>query len=99
MDEVTKLEKEYQQQLEKLRIEIQKKEQAKIDGVKKEIENITEKHGYFCGAILTPDDILGIVKLALTARENIRIPFQLYKEVNQRKVNGGKVRNIKKGKQ
>lgn len=36
-------------------------------------------HGkYFCGVILTPPDIIAVVRLALETKENISIEFNLY---------------------
>ncbi len=42
------------------------------------IKAITEEKELFCGAVLTKDDILQIVAMAMSTNENITIPFKLY---------------------
>ena len=42
------------------------------------IKKVAEDESLFCGIILTVDDILQIIKLAIEQKENIKIPFKLY---------------------
>ena len=58
-------------------------ERKVIDDAEKQIKQICEKAGLFCGAILTPEHLGGIVQLAVTSKETIQLPFTLYfKEEN-----------------
>ncbi len=49
-----------------------------LEETSKQIENIAKEKDLFCGVILTKDDILQIVSLAIDTKENISIPFKLY---------------------
>jgi hypothetical protein len=42
------------------------------------IEKTATDANLFCGIILTRQDVLNIVSLAMETKENIRIPFKLY---------------------
>lgn len=59
--------------------EILKEEQELIDKVKMEIQAIAASHNMFCGVILTNQDILGIMDVALKNKgQTVEIPFHLY---------------------
>lgn len=49
-----------------------------LEETSKQIEDIAKEKDLFCGVILTKDDILQIVSLAIDTKENISIPFKLY---------------------
>ena len=55
-----------------------KEEAKKIEDVKNEISDICKSNDLFCGVILTQQDILEIVKIAMESKENVSIPFQVY---------------------
>lgn len=42
------------------------------------IEKLCKDGGYFCGVILTKEDVLAVVSMAIELKENIKIPFRLY---------------------
>lgn len=49
-----------------------------IENIKSDIENVCKQHNVFCGVILSSQDILAIVDLAIKSKDNIKIPFQIY---------------------
>jgi len=51
---------------------------ANLEATKDRILSICEEEGFFCGMILTKEDILSIVSLAIDNKDNIKIPFVLY---------------------
>jgi esterase/lipase len=54
-------------------------EQKVIDLIKKDINEICDKYGMFCGVVLTQQDVLGIVQTALAHKgETVEIPYHLY---------------------
>ena len=68
-------------QLERIQAEAEQEqlaEQRCLDETSKEIADIAEKNEMFCGIILTPQDVLQIVEMAISVKENIKIPFKLY---------------------
>jgi hypothetical protein len=56
----------------------EKEELDLLESVRTNINQIAESNNLFCGIILTPDDITNIIKMAISAKDNIKIPFQLY---------------------
>lgn len=74
------LTQQYQRQseIEALLVVAQKEELAIIDTMKDHINSLSSENGLFIGVILTPEDILGIVQLAMERKENIKIPFNIY---------------------
>lgn len=48
------------------------------ENVEKEISRISEENSFFCGVILTREDLLKVFELALQTGENVKIPFKLY---------------------
>lgn len=72
---------EVQKELERLQAEKEladQQEQELIDNTKKAIDGECEEAGLYCGVILTPEDVLAIVQLAIQTKENIKIPYNLY---------------------
>jgi len=65
-------------ELETLLKEAELEEKNKLEDVEKQITDLAAANGMFCGMILTAQDILNIVDLALKTRETIKIPFKLY---------------------
>lgn len=72
---------EVKKELERLQAEKEladKQEQELIDNTKLVINKECDNAGFFCGTILTPQDVLQIVQLAIETKENIKIPYNLY---------------------
>ena len=71
------------EEMQRMEEEAIKEEQKIISDAEKQIKQICENAGLFCGAILTPEHLGGIVQLAVTSKETIQLPFTLYfKEEN-----------------
>lgn len=49
-----------------------------IKDTETKIKEIADANNVYCGVILTKEDILGIVSLAIDTNENIKIPFRIY---------------------
>ena len=45
---------------------------------KEKIDALCEDAGLFCGLVLTRNDILNIISLAIDSKEEIRVPYNLY---------------------
>lgn len=65
-------------ELERLNKEAEEEEMAQLAQVEADINAITEEKELFCGVILSQDDIVSIVSLALKSGESVKIPFKLY---------------------
>jgi len=64
-------------EIEALREEAIREEREAIEGLQAQIDGLCGED-YFCGVILTHQDLLQIIGLALENNENIRIPYKLY---------------------
>lgn len=53
-------------------------EKEKEETLSATLTDLCEEQGYFCGVVLTPEDVATVVALAIQSKENIRIPFRLY---------------------
>jgi len=56
----------------------EKEEEDLLLNVEDTIKGIAEKNGLFCGVILTHDDLISVLQLALKTGEKVKIPFRLY---------------------
>lgn len=65
-------------QTEELLKEFEKEELNQVEDIRNKINEIAESGGLFCGIILTVEDIMNIIKIAMESKEQIKIPFQLY---------------------
>jgi len=74
-DKLKKLEEAKQ-----LALEEDKAEKENIENIKIQIEELSKSNSLFCGVILTKDDILQLIKMAMEVQDNIKIPFALYIE-------------------
>lgn len=74
LNEAQRRMEEIQQTMEKAREE----EQKMMEQVTSQINALCEENSLYCGLILTPKDVLTIVEAALSAKDNIQIPFRLY---------------------
>jgi DNA anti-recombination protein RmuC len=53
-------------------------EHAMVADIENRINEICSEKDIFCGVVLSHDDILNIVDMAIKMKENIKIPFKLY---------------------
>ncbi len=53
-------------------------EDAMVTDLENRINEICSEKDIFCGVVLSHDDILNIVDMAIKMKENIKIPFKLY---------------------
>jgi hypothetical protein len=56
----------------------QKEEQEKIGSVTAEINSLCEENDFFCGIILTTEDLMSVIRLAIDSKEPVKIPFRIY---------------------
>ena len=61
----------------------EQEEKTAAEEARQKIDTICKEGGYFCGAKLSRDQVLGIVKLAMESKDEvITIPYALYLENN-----------------
>lgn len=68
-------------QVERIEQEAEQEQLAEarlLEETEKKIQEIVDAEDLYCGIILTPQDILSIVEMAMVVKENIKIPFKLY---------------------
>jgi hypothetical protein len=65
-------------ELERLQAEAEAEEKQKIESATSSIETIASDIEMFCGVILSQQDIVAVVDLALKTGEPVKIPFKLY---------------------
>jgi hypothetical protein len=65
-------------ELERLQAEAEAEEKQKIEDATASIEMIASGIEMFCGVILSQQDIVAVVDLALKTGEPVKIPFKLY---------------------
>jgi rubrerythrin len=53
-------------------------EDAMVTDLENRINEMCSEKDIFCGVVLSHDDILNIVDMAIKMKENIKIPFKLY---------------------
>jgi hypothetical protein len=56
----------------------QKEETEKIESITEEINTLCNENNLYCGVVLTVDDLMAVVKMAIQSKENIKIPFRIY---------------------
>jgi hypothetical protein len=66
------------QEKERQQIKAEAEEREVIEGAENQLTQLCEENGLFCGVILTPDDIAGIVKLMCESKDNIKIKAKMY---------------------
>lgn len=88
IEEKERVERELKQAEEKLE-EYNKLIQAAEEEEKKqqedtlsEINTLAESNGYFCGIVLTKEDIFAILNMYIEKQENIIIPARIYLKEN-----------------
>lgn len=80
---------ELQKQIEEAEAAAQKameEEQALFEQTEKEIKDLCTERGYYCGVILTKENVLQIVQMAIEIKDNIKIPFRLYVDESEKQV-------------
>lgn len=73
--------KELQSQIEeaeRLENEAIEEEKRIFEKTESDINQMTNDAGYFCGVILSREDVLAIVDLMIQTKQNVKIPFKLY---------------------
>ena len=65
-------------EIERLELEAQQEEQDKLDMVNGAINSLCETNSMFCGVILTHEDLISVIQLALKSGEQVKIPFRIY---------------------
>lgn len=56
----------------------EQEEKQILDDTEINIQELIKEFNLFCGVILTHEDIISILRLALQTNESIKIPFKLY---------------------
>jgi hypothetical protein len=56
----------------------QQEETEKIETVTGQINELCEENNLYCGVVLTIDDLMAVIKLAIMSKENVKIPFRIY---------------------
>ena len=59
------------------------------------IIKLCKETGYFCGVVLTKQDLLTVIDMAIETKDNIRIPFRLYIDETAGKENNEQTKTIK----
>ena len=63
---------------EESKVRADEEDKQLVISIENQINDLMEDNGLFCGIILTTQDLLGIIQLAIESKENISIPFRLY---------------------
>ena len=66
------------EELEQLAKEAEAEEKAMIENAEKQIQTVADSVNMFCGVILSRQDIVAVIDLALKSGESVKIPFKLY---------------------
>lgn len=66
------------QEMNELLVLAEQEEKQLLDDTEKSINEIAVKNNLFCGVILTHEDLISVLRLALQTNESIKIPFKLY---------------------
>jgi hypothetical protein len=76
--EETRKQVEKLKEIEELLKLAQQEELDKIESVTKQIETICSTGDVFCGVILTVEDLLSVIRMAIQSKESVKIPFRIY---------------------
>ena len=76
-EQLEKLKKQ-EEEISKLMELAETEEKNQLENTEKAVQTIVEKNNLFCGVILSHDDLLSVLRLALQTGENVKIPFRLY---------------------
>ena len=97
--------KQTQEKLDKIKLEAEEltsqlkdaedKEQELLNETTEKINVICKEAEYFCGVVLTKQDLLTVIDMAIETKDNIRIPFRLYIDETAGKENNEQTETIK----
>jgi uncharacterized Fe-S cluster-containing protein len=76
-DELLKKRKQLEE-VERLYQEAEAEDANRLDKLKDGIDKMVEAEGLFCGVILTHDDLVNVISVALKTGESVKIPYRLY---------------------
>ena len=76
-DEVKKAQEKLAE-VERLKQEADLEEKGLLEKAEADIKGIADENNLFCGIILSHDDLIAVLQLALKTGEAVRIPFRLY---------------------
>ena len=65
-------------EIERIELEAQQEEKEVAEMVTTSINMACSNNNLFCGVILTHDDLISVLQLALKTGEQVKIPFRLY---------------------
>ncbi|MCX6223157.1 MAG: hypothetical protein NTV01_00125 [Bacteroidia bacterium] len=66
------------QELENAEKQAEEDEQAFVEQTGDQIRKLCEDNRFFCGIILSPQDLVNIMQVMMSSRENVKINFALY---------------------
>jgi hypothetical protein len=84
MRKIKVLTEEAKKQVEKLKeteelIKLARQEELdKLESITKQIQEICVKNDVFCGVIITIEDLLSIIRIAVESKEAVHVPFRIY---------------------
>lgn len=63
-----------------LKQEAEQIDQKRLNDLQELNDHIESRYGaeYFCGVVITPQDLLTITQIMLNSKENVQIPINLY---------------------
>lgn len=70
--------REKEAEIERLAQEAEQEEKNLLETTTNQITELSENSGLFCGVILSKQDLVAIIELALRTNEAVKIPFRLY---------------------
>jgi len=65
-------------EIERLELEAQQEEKDIAEMVTNSINIACNDNNLFCGVILTHDDLISVLQVAMKSGEQVKIPFRLY---------------------
>jgi len=78
LNEEVKKAQEKLAEVEQLRIEAEKEEQNLVASVQAQIGEIEKTSNVFIGVVLTHQDLLAVLDIALKTGESVKVPFRIY---------------------
>lgn len=76
-EELLKIQEKLRETEELLKLAGEERENLRLD-LLKQINDLAESNNMFCGIILDTNNLLAVIQMAITSKENIKIPIQLY---------------------
>lgn len=66
------------EEVKRLEALAKEEELARVQSIKDKINILCSEEEMFCGVILSKEDVLAIVQMAIDTKDNIKIPYTLY---------------------